>query len=712
LQRDDVRLLTLTGPGGVGKTRLAARVAADCGDFFAGGAVFVALASIAEPGLVIATMAHRLGLGDGDGRPLQVALREHLRMQHLLLVLDNFEQVLAAAPALADLLGACPGLKLLVTSRAALHLQGEHEYPVPPLELPASEQLPAAEQLAQYAAVALFVQRARAVNPGFSLTTQNAPVVAAICRRLDGLPLAIEIAVARIKVLPPQALLARLTPESGHSLLHLLTGGAQDLPARQQTVRNAVAWSYDLLDAAEQTLFRRLAIFAGGWTLEGAEAVCALPGSPDLAVLDELSSLEGKSLVEYVELAPGQARFRYLEVIREYALERLEASGETATLRVRHAACYRALAQEVEPALKGPDQADALARLDQEQDNLRAALRWACAGGDLEIGLQTAGALRRMWEIRGYLSEGRQWFAELLARAERGEAQVAGSTRALAVYGAGTLAYRQSDYAQASILLEESLALWRALADTRGVAAALNDLGNVAMSSGDHERARLLYLQSLDLRRELADPWGIGSVLNNLAIVAEEQHDYARAVAWYEESIAIRRELGDTSAIASGLGNLGAAAMDHGDYERAAACFKEGLALQRALGDRRGTAVLLNHFGALTFLQGRYEEAAVLLREGLVLSREIGDKLRIAALIETLGTVAYEQQQPHHAARLYGASEALRTASLAVLSSSDQANHDRDVAMLRTALGDEAMRANWMVGASWSLEQAIAEALA
>jgi predicted ATPase len=786
-----VRLLTLTGPGGVGKTRLALQVAAGLREVFADGVVLVELAAVRDPSLLPSAIAQALGLHERGGQPLGEILTASLHDKHLLLLLDSFEHLLEAAPLVADLLRVCEGLTVLVTSRAALRVRGEQEFSVPPLALPDPTHLPPADALAQYPAVALFLRRTQAVLPAFALTPANAAAVAAICHRLDGLPLAIELAAARSKLLSPGALLARLEHR-----LQVLVGGPRDLPARQQTLRDTLAWSYELLDMAEQMLLRRLATFVGGCTLEAAEAVCSASGDLGGGVLEGLAALVDKSLLRQDAQADPHAgnlepRVVMLETIREYAWERLTASGEAEALRRRHAAYFLALAESAEPALLGPDQAVWLARLESEHDNARAVLRWAVESAEFEHGLRLAGALWRFWQVRGHLSEGVRWLETLLARDEAGGRRVAAPVRARALKGAGVLAYRQGDYGQAATWLEESLALQRDLGNPEGIAAALNNLGLVAYDLGDYARAAALHAESLALRREVGDTWGSAISLNNLGLVARRQSDYGRARALFEESLALHRELGDEGGSTLALLNLGDVARIQGDHERALGLLEESLALTRQLGDTGHQALALLILGAVAREQGSYGRAAAWLEESLALTRQAGNKGGSALALITLGLVAraqgdygraqalsseglaltrqlgdrwgsayallslgmltrergdYEratslyaeslmlfqtlgekggligclegvagvlglQGQPARAARLLGAAAALRRALGAPLPPADRASHDRTVAAVRRALGEDAWATAWAAGQACTLEQAIATAL-
>ncbi|HEY0385727.1 MAG TPA: protein kinase, partial [Pyrinomonadaceae bacterium] len=585
----EVRLLTLTGPGGTGKTRLALEAAHELAREFADGAFFVALAPISDPLLVASAIAQALGIKETPNATPLDKLKERLRDKHVLLLLDNFEQVLPAASLLSELLSACTGLKLLVTSRAVLHLRGEREFPVAPLSLPGAH--PQLSTLKDSAAVRLFVERAQSAKPDFTLTEENAQAVAEICRQLDGLPLAIELAATRVKLLSARAMLARMSHR-----LALLTGGARDLPARQQTMRRTIAWSYELLKPAEQLLFRRLSTFVGGFTLEAADAVCNAEGELATDILDGIGALVDESLLLRQEReADAEPRFTLLETIREYGAEQRLLSDEADALARRHAFYFLALAERAEPLLTGPEQVSWYARLDCEHDNLRAALRWARENNEPEAGLRLAGALWRFWEVRGHLSEGRGWLETLLVMGEAASPAV----RAKALSRAAALERDQGDYTQALNLFNQAHVIYAELGDRWGVAQTLNGLGYIEHEQGDYAQATRYYEQSLALFRELDDRQATAYLLNNLGNVAKEQADYTRAAAIHEQALALFRSLGDKRGLAASLSNLAEVASYQGDYERATLLQHESLAFKREIGDKRGIMISLNNLGDL-----------------------------------------------------------------------------------------------------------------
>jgi len=628
LLRPDTRLLTLTGAGGVGKTRLAVQVAALMHDAFPDGVYFVDLAPLTDPDVVLPTIVRALQVREVGVEPLRETLHASLQDRRVLLVLDNFEQVLEAAPIVSELLSACAQVCVLATSRAALHVRGERLYAVPPLTLPELTPLPPLERLTQYEAVRLFIERAQDVKPDFAVTNATAPAVAEICVRLDGLPLGIELAAARVRLFTPHALLSRLSNRLG-----MLTGGARDLPDRQQTLRATIDWSYSLLAEEEQTLFARLSVFVGGRTLEAIEVVCNPHGTLD--VLGSVESLLTQSLLVQVEVE-GETRFVMLETLHEYARERLEASGEAEALRRRHAAYVLAVAEEAEPQLIGPAQGHWLARLEAEHANLRAALTWSIQTGGTEVGLRLAGALWWFWQMRGYLVEGRGWLEDILARS----GETPGAVRVKVLRGAGGLAWWQGDYERATALFEEALALCRDEGDRRGIAAVLNDLGLVAREQGDYGRATALTEEALALSRELGHSHGIANTLIGLGSLAEKQGGYGRATALLGEALALCRGLGDRRGVAESLNCLGRVASSQRDHGRATALHEEALALFRDLGDRQGIGNVLNDLGQAACWQGHDERARALLAEALALHRELADKHAIAITLNHLGQVA------------------------------------------------------------------------
>jgi len=775
LGRDGARLLTLTGPGGVGKTRLALAVAEEARDRYPDGVVFVPLAAVTHPGLVAPAVAGALGVRETGGQPLLANLITSLGDKTLLLLLDNVEQVVAAAPFVGELLSACPGLTVLATSREALRLRAEHLFPVPPLALPAPGEGAAARHLSAYgpdpsgrqrqctdsgegadlvalervAAVALFVQRARQVQPAFALTRENAPAVVAICARLEGLPLAIELAAARVKVLPPAALLARLERR-----LPLLASGARDLPARQRTMRDAIAWSHDLLDTDEQRLFQRLAVFAGGWTLEAAEAVCNRDGGLPLDMLDGLASLIDKSMVRqeaHGDGGDGESRFRMLETVREYGLERLALAGDEDDARASHAAYYLALVERAEPELTGAEQPRWMERLEGEHDNVRAALRWARDHDSVAL-LRLVAVLWWFWALRGHVREGVEWLT--IALAVPGSANpVAALARARVLTGLGNFAREaQGDYARATALHEEALALFRAHDDRRGVANTLYCLGYVllrqncyargegllresvalsretgdrwqwAMSlhflayanlhQGHYPSATALFEQSLALQGELRDARGTALGLWGAGLVAQHEGAYARATDLYERSQSLLRGLGEDFALGRVLRGLGEVAWCQGDLARAQALLGESLTMRRTLGDAWGEALSLQSLAAVVLGRGDDAEATALYGESTAIFAAIGDRLGLAQNLEGTAHVARARGRDVEAARLLGAAAAARDAMSTPLPPADRPTYDETLAGLRATLGEQDFAAAWAEGSTLSLEQAVAMATA
>ena len=693
LQQRGIHLVTLTGPGGIGKTRLALHVAAALERDFSDGVVFVPLDSITDPSLVASTIAGALGVRETGEDPLLDTLTEYLREKQLLLMLDNFEQVVEAAPVLADLLASCRRLKILVTSRAVLRLSTEYEFSVSPLSIPGPGDAQDPELLMHYDSVVLFVQRAQAVKPGFALTVVNASAVIEICRRLDGLPLALELAAARITLLAPKALLGRLD-----NRMKLLTGGARDLPERRQTLRGAIDWSYSLLDSQEQQLFTRLAVFVGGFVLDAAEAVCHVDGGLD--VLAGLASLLDNSLLRTADQQDDEQRFALLQTIREYALERLAASGDEEAVRQAHAVHFCRFAEEAAPKLIGPEQESWLQRLEIEHDNLRAALQWLIDAVDTQLALRLAAALGQFWEIRGYLSEGRRWFDEVLA----GSGGAPDSVRAQALTELGALSLRQGDYERAAQLYEECLTVYRGLGDDQGIAGSLNNLAMIAHQGGKYSQAEALHEEALALQRALGDRWGTATSLNNMGIVALDRGDLPLARSRFEESLTIYRQLGDRRGIASVLTNLGVVSLDVGDFTSTGRHFQESLAIYRPLGDRRGIANALNYLGIVAQHDGDYRLAASLHGESLAIHRELGDMDSIAECLGELATLAGAQGDAEEAARLFGLAEALRSALGSQLPLAAQFRYDRSLAAARAKLGESAWEAALSEGRAMTMD--------
>jgi predicted ATPase/DNA-binding CsgD family transcriptional regulator len=705
LSRPEVRLVTLTGTGGVGKTRLALGVAAAVNADFADGICSVALAPLTDPGLVLPTIAQALGVREQAHQSLRDSLQDHLRDRQVLLVLDNFEQLISAAPLVAELLVAAPRLHVLVTSRTSLHLSGEHEFVVPPLALPDLGNLPPPDYLLQYGAIHLFVARAQAVHSAFALTGENAPAVAAICQQVDGLPLAIELAAGRSKLFSPQALLPRL-----RNRLKLLVGGAQDLPLRQQTLRGTIAWSYSLLDQNEKTLFRRLAVFVGGCTLEAAEAVCTAQGDLVIDVLDGVTGLVDKSLLRQETQAEGEPRLLLLETIREYALERLEESGEAEGIQRQHATFFLRLAEEAEPKFRGAEQSTWFKRLVAEHDNLRAALRWTLEHQEAEMGLRLAGSLLIFWRYCNQPREGRSWCELVLAQPG---ARLRTAARASVLTAAGAMAYFQGDFSEARRLLEESVSIGREVGaeGKRDLAHALLFLANMALLQGNPGDTRELAGESLQVYQEMGEAWGIAMALCYLGRAMGELGDLVTARSLLEESTAQVRMVGDRLRLALPLNALGLVALEQGDYAAARARFEEALAVARETEDEQYSADALAHLGTVALRMGEYHESFSFYRQSLALiNREQGT--RGDSLIEDLAglaAVASLSGQLERAARLLGAVEALREARGVELPALRRAEYERTVEGIRAQLDEATFAAAWKEGRAMELSQAIAQ---
>jgi predicted ATPase/transcriptional regulator with XRE-family HTH domain len=656
LQRSDIAIVTLTGAGGTGKTRLAIEVASSLRAAFPDGVSFVDLAPLVDPSLVISSLARRLGVDQPAGQSLLDGLIACLAGRRLLLVLDNFEHLLPAASTIATLVAHCPALKILVTSRAPLRLHGEHVFSVPPLQLPDLDRLPPLATLAATESLALLTQRARAIRLDFALTPANARPLAEICVRLDGLPLAIELAAARTRLLSPQDILSRLDDR-----LTLLQDAAPDLPARQRTLRDTVAWSYDLLAPQTRELFQRLAVFAGGATLPAIAAVCGA-AAPASDVLDEIGVLVDHSLLRQESAGNGEPRFAMLETLREFGLDRLRASGKEETTRHAHAAYFLALAEAADRSLAGPDQPHWLARLEADHDNLRVALAWTIDHGDGMVGLRLASALWWFWETRGHYEEGRGWLGSALAA---GSTEL-GPHRAKALFGAGVMTYRQGDTDSATALQEEALACFRALGDRQGAAWSLAFLGLIANARGELARAAALHTESLSLARALDDRLVIAGSLSNLGEVELSRGDLARAAALFEEALDIGLELGNLLSVARTFDNLGRVALGRGDLVRAGEMFRAGLAMFWMLGDRRG----------------------------------------IASSLEGLAAVA-ATGQPSQAALLFGVAAALREAIRAPLPAPERIAYDRGLTLTRAQLDEDDFAAAFARGGTFALDRVV-----
>lgn len=734
------RLLTLTGPGGCGKSRLALAAAADLAEAFEDQISLVEFAALATPALVPQALAGTLGVREQPHRPITDSLIEALHSRRVLLLLDNCEHLIAAVAVLAEtLLRACPSLHLLATSREALRLHGETVWPVPSLSWPDPDRLPPLDHLEQYDAVRLFVERTTAVVPSFGLTPQNARAVAQLCQHVDGLPLALELAAAQMPALSVEQLVARLE----HSL-HLFQGGSRTALPRQQTLRATIDWSYALLSEQERTLFHRLSVFAGGFTLAAAESVCAGDGLAHKEVLSSLASLVQKSLVVVVEHG-DEGRYRLLETVRQYAQEKLELSGEAIARKLRHAAFFLTLAETAEPKLKSAERGRWLDRLEKDQENLRAALGFAHEQQEVELALRLAGGLAWFWYFRGTLSEARGWLEAVLAL-EAGSAHSA--PRAKAIWGAGALAWVQGDYTASRAFLEESMRLWRAETEQGGLAYALTLGGLVMELHGEHERARALqeeslalfrqvgdqwglalalywlgdtwriqrehaparalFEESLALFRKLGDPWGMALALQGLGAVAYRQSSYAEARRWLEGALHFRQTSGDKWLMAQTLNTLGITLQRQGAHQQASASFEQSLALYREVGDSLGIAHVLRNLAEEALQQGDHLTARSLLQERLALAERLGHPGLIASALAGAAREAAAQHQPTQAVRLFGAAERWLTTSGESFPPGERTRTDEQIAALRLQLGSEAFAEAWAAGQAMPLEAFLA----
>jgi predicted ATPase/transcriptional regulator with XRE-family HTH domain len=749
------RLITLIGPPGIGKTRLSLQVAHEVLHDFADGVFFVPLAAITDPDFVAQAITQSLGLVESDQRSAQERLVEGIGARQMLLVLDNFEQIVDAAPLTDELLRVCPHLKIMVTSRESLRVPGEWLYPVPTLSIPAEAQVKTlTEQAAdQFSALRLFEERARAVRPDFALTPDNLAVVSSICRQLDGLPLAIELIASRIRLMSPQALAAHLTSD-----FKLHADGMRGVPARQKTLHNAIAWSYDRLSQAEQMLLARLSVLAGGFTLEAAQAITQLPHATN-----SVMSLLDKSLLIRTIDAQGETRFGQLEMIRDFALNRLRERNDEAKLRDRHLAYFLDLAEQADRAIHGPQQLTWLDRLELEQDNYRAVFEWCLVMPRpridlaeqpreveqyIETGLRLAQALNSYWTLRGHLSEGRSWIAELLERSD----EVPAGVRARALVQAGALANLQGDYKQAKASTETGLTLCRELNDKSGAALALLNLSSLVFERGDYTSSCELRLESQRLYREVGDRAGVAEALLELAYAVVAISDYPRAATLFAENLAMWRELGDKRGIAWALNGLGDIAFLQNDHNRASLLFQESLINAQELRYREGVVASLYRLGEVARFsghyaqaevlfteclklaqeygargttsmilctlaysvehQGRLTQAASLFAESLTLARELGAQHDIALGLAGLASAADLLNQPQRAVTLLSAAQSLfDTFSAAYLNPAERLEIERTTTSLKSQLAETAFAKAWAEGQALTVEQAIDLAL-
>ncbi len=699
LQRDDVRLVTLTGPGGSGKTRLAVEATDGLSDQFPDGVVLVDLAPISDPDLVAAAIADALGLGERPGQERTEVLVAHLRHRQSLLVLDNFEQLLTAAPLLAELLGAAPRLLILVTSRAPLDLPEEQIYPVPALKLPDPTRTLQIGPLGRIEAVRLFVERARDARPDFEFSEANADAIAELCRRMDGLPLALELAAARIKLLAPSAILERL----GGRLDLLKAAPGSGMPERHRTLRAATEWSCDLLTAEEQALFTSLSVFVGGFTLDGAGAVA---GEIGLDVVDGVESLLNSSLLQTEPMAGGEPRFGMLETIRAYALERLSERGDEEEVRRRHAGLYRTLAEAAEPALLGPNQLRWLERLDAELANIRAALSWAAESGEAETGLRIGAALWRYWQLRGSVAEGREHLERSLAQGSGSEL-----ARRMAQARVACLALIQGDHEAVRRIGEASLLNFRRTGDDRELALMLGVLCLSALATGDVDRAHGLADEGREVARRAGDPSTEAYAAMHAGAVFAHRGEFDEAERLLAESVRAARQLGNVRSVAMWTRALGGIALRRGDYSRARLLLEESLEVNRSLGDQWGISHCLSRLALVSLEVREHDESWRLAAESLAIDREGGDRPGQLFNFEVLAGLAAADGRPERAVRLCACASVFREAAESRTVEFGWRDHERLVRHLRSVLGEEAFAEAWEQGRAMTLDGALDYAL-
>lgn len=697
------RLVTLTGPGGTGKTRLALQVAAELTDGFKDGVWLMEFAAVTDTAAVPRVVAAVLNVREQPREPLATTLAEALGRRRILLIFDNCEHVVATAAELADaLLRSCPNLSVLSTSREPLGVTGETTYPVPSMAVPDLDHLPDPEALPAYGAIRLFVDRATAVLPTFRLTAGNAAAVVQVCRRLDGIPLGIELAAARVKILSVEEIAKRLDER-----FRLLVGGSRTAPARHQTLQAAMDWSYGLLSEAERAVLRRLAVFAGGFTLEAAERVCGDDGVEAADLLDLLSHLVDKSLV-VAETEDGPPRYRMLETIRQYGRDRLREAGKERVARERHRDWFLDVAERAEPELRGHQQSDWLDLLEREHDNLRAALEWSLTSANTDAALRLAVALVWFWDTRAYFREGRDW----LGRALAAPGPIRSRLRGQALIAAGHLAWHQSDYHEARTLIEEGLGIFTELGDASGIANSMWFLGLVVSEQGDYAKAVEIYERGLAIYGGLGDRRGVLEILNWMGFTENARGNVERAEALHKEALALGRELAVPRMIAVALHGLGHAATNRADRTGARALYEESLTLFRRIGARGFYPGLLRSLSGIAVADGDFDRAEALLLDSLSFCREQGEKRGMATCLEDLAGLAGRTNRLERAGRLFGASAALR----GLVGEADtfwaRDSYGDDLALVRAALGPSAFDAAVAAGRAMTLEQALDYALA